>query len=78
MVMETKSYTVEKGSFRLDLYEKTPVGTVCVYDYKTGDAEFGAIRALTLARRAKMYYPDARSIIMVQVKPNLPRSSISR
>jgi hypothetical protein len=62
-----------RGSVRLDLYEKTPVETVCVYDYKTGDAEFSAIRALTLARRAKEYYPQATSIVMVQVKPNNPR-----
>ncbi|MBX9931410.1 MAG: hypothetical protein K2Y56_07710 [Methylobacterium sp.] len=67
-----------KGSVRLDLFERTPVKTVCVYDYKTGNAEFGAIRALFLARRAKFHYPDAKSIIMVQVKPNKPKMRINK
>ena len=59
------------GTLRLDLYERTPQNMVCVYDYKTGAAEMTATRALQLAHVARLFYPYAKGIVIIQVKPRL-------
>lgn len=59
----------ELNSVRLDLFELTEDQMVCVYDYKTGKEGLSASRALLLARVAKMYFPTAKGIIMVQMRP---------
>jgi hypothetical protein len=43
---------------------------VCVYDYKTGRRGLSATRALLLARLARIYFPDAKGVVIVQVRPN--------
>jgi len=58
-----------KGSIRLDLFELTPDNQVCVYDYKMGQQRIEPVRALLLARIAKLYFPQSNGIIMIQVKP---------
>lgn len=60
----------QAGTSRLDLYERTSQNMVCVYDYTTGAAEMTASRALQLAHVARLFYPDAKGII-IQVKPHL-------
>ncbi|GJE15484.1 hypothetical protein AIGOOFII_0179 [Methylobacterium marchantiae] len=59
----------KKDSVRLDLYELSPNQTVCVYDYKTGNEGLEPARALLLARIAKMHYPQARGMVIIQVRP---------
>lgn len=60
-------------SVRLDLYELTDDQMVCVYDYKTGKEGLSPTRALLLARVAKMHFPNAKGIIMMQMRPRRPR-----
>ncbi|MGU3362171.1 hypothetical protein ACLBWX_17740 [Methylobacterium sp. M6A4_1b] len=69
---ETEARYGTAGTLRLDLYEKTPNNMVCIYDYKTGGAEMTASRALQLAHVARLFYPYAKGIVIVQVKPRLP------
>ncbi|MER2265021.1 hypothetical protein [Methylobacterium oxalidis] len=59
----------EKGSVRLDLYERTVPGTTCVYDYKTGQKGLSPSRALLLATAAKRLFPDTQRVIIIQVRP---------
>ena len=60
-----------KGSVRLDLFELTADKMVCVYDYKTGEEGLTSTRALLLSKIAKLYYPQSKGIIMMQVKPKV-------
>lgn len=60
----------EHNSVRLDLYEYTPNRMVCVYDYKTGKRGLSATRALLLARIAQVHFPDAKGVVIIQVRPN--------
>ncbi|WP_336485393.1 hypothetical protein [Methylobacterium nigriterrae] len=59
----------KKGSVRLDLYERTVPGTVCVYDYKTGRKGLEPSRALYFATVAKRMFPETTRIIIIQVRP---------
>ena len=43
---------------------------VCVYDYKTGKRALSATRALLLARIAQLHFPDAKGVVIIQVRPN--------
>lgn len=60
-----------KGPLRLDRFELTPQGMVCVYDYKTGKQGLSASRALALAHKARLYYPKAKAIVIIQVRPQV-------
>ena len=60
----------EQNSVRLDLYEYTPDKMVCVYDYKTGKRGLSATRALLLAKTARMHFPKAEGVIIIQIRPN--------
>ncbi|WP_243976548.1 hypothetical protein [Methylobacterium sp. E-045] len=66
----TRSRYGKQNSVRLDLYEYTPRQMVCVYDYKTGRRGLSPTRALLLARIARMHFPDAKGVVIVQVRPN--------
>ncbi|MCJ2082869.1 hypothetical protein [Methylobacterium sp. J-090] len=70
--LDTSGFEIRYGaprSVRLDLYELTPEDMVCTYDHKTGEAELDPERALRLARTAKKHFPQARGVIMIQIKP---------
>lgn len=69
-IQGTRADYGEQNSVRLDLYEYTPNRMVCVYDYKTGKRGLSATRALLLARIARVHFPDARGVVIVQVRPN--------
>jgi len=57
------------GSVRLDLLERSVPQTVCIYDYKTGNAKLTRERARTLATMANAHFPGTIRIIVTQVKP---------
>lgn len=60
----------DKGTVRLDLYENVKANrTVCVYDFKTGEAGLSFARASSFAEYIYRRYPGTRRINIGQVKP---------
>ena len=59
------------GSTRVDVFENTETGTVCVYDIKTGEKTgLNFSRMVELARAARTLYPDSSRIIVTEIRPN--------
>ena len=48
----------------------TPNRMVCVTDDRTGNRGLSATRALLLARIARVHIPDAKGVVIIQVRPN--------
>jgi hypothetical protein len=58
-----------KGSIRVDVFENTKSGDVCVYDIKTGRRGLSALRMFEIAIMVSLFYPGARRIIVTEVRP---------
>jgi hypothetical protein len=61
-----------KDSIRIDVYERRDEQTVCVYDIKTGKAGLSAKRMAEIAAQVLKVYPEARRIIVTEVRPTAP------
>jgi hypothetical protein len=59
-----------KGSIRIDVLENAGGGTVCVYDIKTGASGLTAARMREIARVTLKHYPNARRIIVSEIRPH--------
>jgi hypothetical protein len=59
-----------KGSIRVDVLENTDTGTVCVYDIKTGKSGLYPFRIAEIARTGYLYYPDAKRIMVIEMRPH--------
>ncbi|WP_019903910.1 hypothetical protein [Methylobacterium sp. 77] len=59
----------ERNSIRLDILEKPPTDTVCIYDHKTGDAGLDPARAVDFAALARKNFPTAKRFIVVEMRP---------
>lgn len=66
---ETTDRYGEKGSIRIDVYERVGDGTVCIYDIKTGRAEFTGQRMAEIASRVYRSYPDTTRILLSEIRP---------
>jgi hypothetical protein len=58
-----------RDSLRIDVYERRPDGTVCVYDIKTGNAGLTAERAIEIARTVYRRFGNVTRIIVTEVRP---------
>lgn len=59
----------ERNSIRLDILEKPPTDTVCIYDHKTGDAGLDPTRAVDFAALARKNFPTAKRFIVMEMRP---------
>jgi hypothetical protein len=59
----------QKDTVRVDVLENVKNGTVCVYDIKTGERTLPAVRMEEIARSVYRHYPNARRIIVTEVRP---------
>ncbi|MGU3540108.1 hypothetical protein [Methylobacterium sp. A54F] len=59
----------QAGSVRLDVFENNQKRTVCVYDFKTGNAQLSPGRALELVVAAGQHFIGTLRVIIIQVKP---------
>jgi hypothetical protein len=60
------------GSIRVDVLERTDQNVVCVYDIKTGQSRRSGLtpaRMLEIAKNVLTAYPDARHVIVTEVRP---------
>jgi hypothetical protein len=60
------------GSIRVDVLERADGNVVCVYDIKTGQSRRSGLtpaRMLEIARNVLSAYPDARHVIVTEVRP---------
>jgi hypothetical protein len=57
------------NSLRIDVYERRPDGTVCVYDIKTGKAGLTPARAAEIAQTVYRRFGDVKRIIVTEVRP---------
>ena len=62
-----------KGSIRVDVLENTDSGAVCVYDIKTELSGLYPGRSLEIAGAVYKYYPNAQSIIVIEMRPSRRR-----
>ena len=58
-----------KNSIRVDVFENTKKGTVCVYDIKTGRRGLSIPRMLEIAGTVFKYFKDTQRIIVTEVRP---------
>jgi hypothetical protein len=61
------------GSIRIDVLERTGGDVVCVYDLKTGQNRRNVLtrtRMLEIAKHVMGAYPDAKRIIITEVRPS--------
>jgi hypothetical protein len=60
------------GSIRVDILERADGNVVCVYDIKTGQSRQSGLtpaRMLEIAKNVLSAYPDARHVIVTEVRP---------
>jgi hypothetical protein len=60
------------GSIRVDVLERADGNVVCVYDIKTGQSRRSGLtpaRMLEIAKNVLSAYPDARHVIVTEVRP---------
>jgi hypothetical protein len=60
------------GSIRVDALERKDEDTVCVYDIKTGNAGLSHARFAEIFTNVRSKYPDAKNIIITEVRPTDP------
>jgi hypothetical protein len=61
------------GSIRIDILERPGGDVVCVYDLKTGQSKRNVLsrtRMLEIAKHVLGAYPDAKRIIITEVRPS--------
>ncbi len=67
---EVEAIYGQKGTVRIDAYERVDTPTVCIYDIKTGRARLGISRMGELATTSlKNFGPSATRIIVTEVRP---------
>src|SRR5262245_65876858 len=59
----------QKDTIRIDVYENTGTGTVCVYDIKTGRRGLSVPRMLEIAATVHGSYANVPRIIFTEVRP---------
>lgn len=59
-------------SIRVDVLEHKDEDTVCVYDIKTGNAGLSSARFAEIFVNVRSAYPDAKHIIVTEVRPTDP------
>jgi len=59
----------QKDTIRIDVYENTGTGTVCVYDIKTGRRGLSVPRMLEIAATVHRSYANVHRIIVTEVRP---------
>ncbi|MBL8568735.1 MAG: hypothetical protein JNK84_06580 [Phreatobacter sp.] len=59
----------ERGSIRIDVFERTNSDTVCVYDIKTGEAGLGPTRTLEIVGRVRHAFQFVPRIIITEIRP---------
>jgi hypothetical protein len=55
------------GSIRVDVYERTRDGSVCVYDMKTGTGPLTAARMREMSETILSKFGDARRVLVTEV-----------
>jgi hypothetical protein len=63
------SYYSQRGSIRIDVYENTTTGTICIYDIKTGEADLRSRRILEIMGRAVRAYGVPDRMIITTIRP---------
>jgi hypothetical protein len=61
-----------EGSIRVDVLERKDEDTVCVYDIKTGNAGLSPARFAEIFLNVRSAYPDAKHVIITEVRPTDP------
>jgi hypothetical protein len=59
----------ERGSIRVDVFERVGNGTVCVYDIKTGRTGLTPARFAEIATRVFKVFPDTTRIVISEIRP---------
>lgn len=60
----------ERGSVRIDAFERRSREVVCIYDLKTGYSGFSNARMVEMFYNAQKLFPSAQSFFMIEVRPN--------
>jgi hypothetical protein len=63
----------EKGSIRVDVYEKVSDDLVCVYDIKTGRSGLSYKRIEEIAAAVAEKYGKEARFIIIEIRPTNPR-----
>jgi len=63
--------TTFKRSKFLDIFERSPDGTICIYDHKTGQEGLTVERMMALAATAARIFPDRpiTTILVIEMRP---------
>lgn len=59
----------QRDSIRIDVFENTGDGAVCVYDIKSGVAGITGARMAEIASRAYARYPNTSRILVSEIRP---------
>jgi hypothetical protein len=58
-----------KDSVRIDVFENTGKGTVCVYDIKTAKRGLSLPRSLEIATKVHSSFSGVESIMVIEIRP---------
>ena len=68
----------QKGSIRVDVYEKVNDESVCVYDIKTGRRGLSYKRIKEIAAAVAEKYGKEARFIIIEIRPTHPRALFPR